>query len=759
MNFMQGKKRLLAMLLLASMALCMTGCDAQGTMMGFLGDMLPTVEPGHVLSGTTWINSDLYGSIDESTQLRLEDDFHTTVNRDWILEQSGGEYSVSSFNGSAEIVEERMTELIRPSGTFTADPEVMSQEEMEHLEYLISTMIELAGNQAKRDELGVEPLRPYIEAIEKIETLDDLTAYMADVDGMNFINRSFVTIGVDSGISSHDMNLVHVVPNTKFILDTEYDYYSIGSFAYTYYHMKQDAVANVLGKLGYSAEEAAEMVRNAYWLEFELADELPEADGMHRDSYKKHADNIISREKLEKLQGKFPLTQLLDLAGMSNVEEYLVYETNHVRVLGKLYKDSNLESMKDWYIVHTVLEALPMLDSESLALSDALVAASSSNEIKNRNYDEQQEDEEGDVEDEAEEEDVAPNPFDIPETDGLPDGLSDKELDIFVEYLNPYLNEVMQQLYIARYCSSETKEQVIQLIADVVDYYKVMLRETDWLSQATIDKAVEKLEAMGIWAVYPDELKDFGALVYADYSEGGNLLDAVNAVCDYNNSFLGEKAGTVYDKKLWDLNSAPVTTINAENLFQINNMVIYDGIISDGFLFSPDNPIEVNYAHLGVIIGHEITHSFDTLGYKYDKDGIEKFWWTPEDEVVFRAKSDKLANHYKAMNAMPVNDTMYDGDRIAGEVIADMGGMKCMLGLAKEIEDFDYELFFRSYAQLWRVQYPLLEEITRYQSDPHPLCFLRTNVTVQQFDEFYETFDIGPGDGMYLAPEKRIAVW
>ena len=103
-------------------------------------------------------------------------------------------------------------------------------------------------------------------------------------------------------------------------------------------------------------------------------------------------------------------------------------------------------------------------------------------------------------------------------------------------------------------------------------------------------------------------------------------------------------------------------------------------------------------------------------------------------------------------------DSTYNGSLIQTEAISDMGGMKCMLGLAEKIPDFDYDLFFRSYANTWRMQASFVKEM-ELATDVHPLNYLRTNVTLQQFDKFFETYDIGPGDGMYLAPEDRILVW
>lgn len=85
-------------------------------------------------------------------------------------------------------------------------------------------------------------------------------------------------------------------------------------------------------------------------------------------------------------------------------------------------------------------------------------------------------------------------------------------------------------------------------------------------------------------------------------------------------------------------------------------------------------------------------------------------------------------------------------------------GMKCMLSIAAQHEDFDYDAFFRQFAAVWRSQMvPAL--LALYATGPHPLSYLRINATLAQFDEFDDYYGIGPGDGMYIAPEDRMAVW
>ncbi len=129
-----------------------------------------------------------------------------------------------------------------------------------------------------------------------------------------------------------------------------------------------------------------------------------------------------------------------------------------------------------------------------------------------------------------------------------------------------------------------------------------------------------------------------------------------------------------------------------------------------------------------------------------------------KDQVAFSDLNDKVASYYSTFTPYP-GSGLYNGSNLTGEATADMGGLKAALYLASKVPDFDYDLFFSSYARLWRVNIPLDAEKNYFASDPHPLAFYRINVGVQQFDEFYETYGVVEGDGMYLDPEKRIKVW
>ena len=161
---------------------------------------------------------------------------------------------------------------------------------------------------------------------------------------------------------------------------------------------------------------------------------------------------------------------------------------------------------------------------------------------------------------------------------------------------------------------------------------------------------------------------------------------------------------------------------------------------------------------IGTVIGHEITHGFDSAGAQYNKEGAEEYWMPLEDQMAFNDKCDMVAQYFTTIRPFPGSGPC-DGRKIKEEATADMGGIRSTLAVAEKHENFNYDTYFRQYAAIWAEAVGPETEQAAFESDVHPLSYLRVNVTLQQFDEFRETYGIQEGDGMYLAPDQRIAVW
>ena len=191
--------------------------------------------------------------------------------------------------------------------------------------------------------------------------------------------------------------------------------------------------------------------------------------------------------------------------------------------------------------------------------------------------------------------------------------------------------------------------------------------------------------------------------------------------------------------------------------YPLDNSINIPAGILGGIFYSDQMSREEKLGHVGIIVAHEMSHAFDTSGRQYDEHGNLRNWWTEEDYIKFHERAQKLVDYYNGFE--PISGYPINGAMIDTEAIADLTGVKCMLRIAADDENFDYDRFFRTLAANWRTLTTLETEAYSIEQDSHPLAYLRTNAVVVQFEEFHKTYGTKEGDGMYLAPEYRLEIW
>ncbi|MBR1487122.1 MAG: M13 family metallopeptidase [Synergistaceae bacterium] len=279
-----------------------------------------------------------------------------------------------------------------------------------------------------------------------------------------------------------------------------------------------------------------------------------------------------------------------------------------------------------------------------------------------------------------------------------------------------------------------------------------MLKNETWLSEQTREKAIEKLDAIVPRVAYPEKWRDYSKL---NIEKGDTLETALEKLNKFGWENFYSKLNTKIDREMWGDND--VIIVNSYYGPSENEIFIIAGILSGDF-YGADRSREENLGSIGAVIGHELSHAFDTRGAQFDKNGALKDWWTPEDYEKFQARADKLIKYLSEMKVTPEGE-LYNGALVQTETIADMAGVKAMLGIAAKDKNFDYDKFFRAYARVWANVMTRERLDYRLKVDVHALPYIRVNAIVQQYDEFYKTYGIKSGDAMYLAPEKRVAVW
>lgn len=719
--------RLMAFLLTALM---LTGCSQEAILSKMEG-YLPAVPKNRTISkDSKWIDSSIDGAIDADTPTDVKDDFYTAVNRDFLLEPlPEGTSSVDLMTFIGEPFMENMKALfsIDPKDTAGADPEILAPEKLEHIQSLVNDLFTWGADAEGRSAKGVEPLRPFLEKVEEISSMEALTAYFRNDTGENLFHIQLAPFLVQAPSTDRAGKnyTVMILPQAELSLPELSDYWDASPNGFGYDLYNREILNSVLGRLGYSGSQIERLLAGCYRFECKLARCLPTESDLRENNFWTENDAVYTRAELEKLCGNFPLGTILDACGLGNSETYTVPCALQLEELGKLYRDKNLADIKAYLVVHTVLNSVTLLDDETNAL-----AVETKRQVEKEKPAATQEDMT-----EEERQDAA-------------------QQAIFSRFVMPYLYDAFQQMYVAHYCTAQEKADLTEMTLRIQKAFRHTLETSDWLSEQTRAEALAKLDNMGLHVLYPDNLIDYTSLSF-DGCE--NLLDAVARVQKFNMDLQTGLVNQEVDRSNWDLTVIPTTMVNAMYMPTDNSINILAGFLASDMAYGTEKTEEENLAGIGTVIGHEITHGFDTNGYAYDQDGHYRMWWTDADRLSFDTRAADLIRFYSGLT--PVADGSYlNGDNLSGEAIADMGGMKSALTVAKSIPDFNYDLFFRSYARLWRTHCTYMTELMA-ASDEHPLAVLRTNVTLSQFEEFQKTYNIQPGDGMYVAAENRILVW
>ena len=325
---------------------------------------------------------------------------------------------------------------------------------------------------------------------------------------------------------------------------------------------------------------------------------------------------------------------------------------------------------------------------------------------------------------------------------------------------NSILGEAVGEMYVAKYFPEKDKQKMLQIVKNIQKGLSEHVAALDWMSEETKARAQEKLSSFIIKIGYPDKWKDYSTLeIDAQKSYYQNLREASLWSMRDNLSKLGRPV----DKTEWGMTPQ---TVNAYYNPTTNEICFPAGILQPPF-FNPDADDAVNYGAIGVVISHEMTHGFDDQGRLFDKDGNLNNWWTEEDAASFKAKADKLVAQF---DAVQIQEGLYaNGSATLGENIADQGGLRIAYTAMKNsfagkepkpIDGFTAEQrFYLAYAILWGQNITPQECARLTLLDVHSLGRNRVNVSLRNLQDFFDAFDIKEGDKMFRPEEERVVIW
>ena len=352
--------------------------------------------------------------------------------------------------------------------------------------------------------------------------------------------------------------------------------------------------------------------------------------------------------------------------------------------------------------------------------------------------------------------------------------------------IESYLGDAMGRAWVARHFPPNAKEAMDALVQRLLDAYGESIRGLDWMSEDTKVKALAKLATFNPKIGYPVKWRDYSTL-HLDSS--ATLVDNVRAANAHATDREWSKLGGPVDRDEWYMTPQ---TVNAYYNPTQNEIVFPAAILQPPF-FDAQADDAVNFGAIGAVIGHEIGHGFDDQGSRYDGEGNLSNWWTEEDRAAFEERTHALIGQYDVLTPsvlLPtegdeaVADDSEDGTERSlphvngaltiGENIGDLGGMTIAWkawvaalaeqGLTPQTAPVIDEItgaqrFFFSWARAWRTATRPQFARQMLAVDPHSPAEFRCNQVLRNLDAFAQTFDVKPGDGMWLDPAERVTIW
>ncbi|MDV6316033.1 M13 family metallopeptidase [Idiomarina sp. HP20-50] len=636
--------------------------------------------------------------------VKPQNDLYQYVNGTWIdkTEIPADRSSIGAFYDLREQNQKRLRDIIESAAA--SNPEAGTSERK------IGDFFNAYMDVETLNELGAKPIASDLEGIQALNSHEDVAEHMARM----FRSGVSVPFGfyVYPDAKDPNTNAMYVSQAGLGLPDRDYylkDEKKFEEFRDAYQQYAED----ILGMVGVDNTEQA--AKNILDLETKLA-EIQWSRVESRNADKTY--NKKTTEEVAELMSNFDFQRFIETSDLSHVEEMVIRQPSYFKEFGELFTDVDLQTWKDYLSFRVANE----------------YASELSEEISQRRF-----------------------AFYGTTLRGTPE--QEPRWKRAVDATNGVLGEVLGQVYVKEYFPPEAKHKMEVLIENLRKSYAESIRNLEWMTDETKEKALEKLAKFDPKVGYPSKWRDYSELDISPTDLVGNY----KAYAEFNYQEEIAKIGGPVDEEDWGMTPQ---TVNAYYSPVRNEIVFPAGILQPPF-FDMDAEMAVNYGGIGAVIGHEMGHGFDDQGSKYDGDGNLQSWWTDADREAFEARAQDLSDQYSQYE--PIEGLHINGDLTLGENIGDLAGLtiayeayKMSLD-GKEAPVMDGftgdQRVFIGWAQVWRGKYR--EDAIREQvmSDPHSPAEYRVNGTVVNVPAFYDAFDVQPRHDLYVKPENRVIIW
>lgn len=319
-------------------------------------------------------------------------------------------------------------------------------------------------------------------------------------------------------------------------------------------------------------------------------------------------------------------------------------------------------------------------------------------------------------------------------------------------------DEELAYLWSRKYVSSEVKETAEKMVEEIHQEMKLHIEALDWMSADTKKGALKKMDQMGLKVAYPDEWED--GYQYDGYEvtapeDGGQLLEEMIRYSVYQKDEMLQRLGTGEFDSSWGDMESMTDEVNCFYSPQSNDIYICAGMLRAPF-FSLDNSYVQNLGSMGMVIGHEITHGFDSQGALFDENGLYHNWWTKEDREHFETECKKIEDYYDQYSILDIYHV--NGEKTLTENIADLGGLSLISDVCPDKRE-DLQAMYEQYVNIWLTLESESDLEKNLREDVHSPAEARINAALSSTDKFYQAFDLKPGDQMYVPKENRVGIW
>lgn len=683
-------------LLLMAAALAVAGCDKQPSI-----DTAGQEQKSAATGGQVMQSSGIDVSGMDKTVAAAADMFQHT-NGQWVKDNQipADKARWGTFNVLAETSRKQMKAIIENASQNGGSAGAQQIADLYNSYMDVDTV----------EALGLKPLEAQFSAIDQLASIAEVVSFWA---GSNIIGgASPVSFWVYADQKDPNTNVVYVsqgglgLPDRDYYFDQE-DKGKETRQRYTQYLTQLKELAGLSGDVDkVMALETA--IAKEHWSKVK-----------NRDSdltYNKVATADLNQWMASLGNGAWQ--NFLSAADVSGQANYFVYQPSYFKALGDIANASELATWKLYLKLH-------LLDGFAPELNKDLVDAR----------------------------------FDF--RSGYLNGVEKQQprWKLAVNVLNNSLGELLGQEYVAKHFPPEAKKRMKTLVDNLLAAYSDSIKKLDWMGAETKIAAQDKLDKFRTKIGYPDKWRDYSALELKADDLIGNMMRA----SQFEHDFMINDLGKPVDRDRWHMSPQ---TVNAYFNPVMNEIVFPAAILQPPF-FDLNSDDAVNYGAIGGVIGHEIGHGFDDQGAKYDGDGRLRNWWTEQDLEQFQARTKKLIDQYNQFEVLP--GVHVNGELTIGENIGDLGGLSIAYKAYKmslqgqtspSIDGFTGEQrVFLGWTQAWRSNARDEYLLKQVKTDPHSPAIFRVNGVMPNIDEFYQAFDVKPGDKMYLPPEERVKIW